>query len=150
MQAVERPQQQQIIVTNTTNQITNQDVDGDDDVPPVVGREIRGVEGLGLVLGLAARQGHVRLDQFRRDDAAHLPVDLHGEVGRAQMSVGKLLRLSQGSVVELDRNAGEPLDVLVNGALVAHGEIVIINDKFGIRLTDIVTPSERMRRLSKL
>lgn len=78
-----------------------------------------------------------------------VPVTLSLEVGRAQMSVGHLLRLSQGSVVELDRGAGEPLDVLVNGALVAHGEIVVINDKFGIRLTDIVTPSERMRRLSK-
>ncbi len=72
-----------------------------------------------------------------------VPVTLSLEVGRAQMSVGKLLRLSQGSVVELDRNAGEPLDVLVNGALVAHGEIVIINDKFGIRLTDVVPPAKR-------
>jgi len=72
-----------------------------------------------------------------------VPVTLSLEVGRAQMSVGKLLRLSQGSVVELDRNAGEPLDVLVNGALVAHGEIVIVNDKFGIRLTDVVPPAKR-------
>jgi len=71
-----------------------------------------------------------------------VPVTLSLEVGRAQMSVGKLLRLSQGSVVELDRNAGEPLDVLVNGALVAHGEIVIINDKFGIRLTDVLPPTK--------
>jgi flagellar motor switch protein FliN/FliY len=73
-----------------------------------------------------------------------VPVTLSLEVGRAQMSVGKLLRLSQGSVVELDRNAGEPLDVLVNGALVAHGEIVIINDKFGIRLTDVLSPAKRV------
>jgi len=72
-----------------------------------------------------------------------VPVTLSLEVGRAQMSVGKLLRLSQGSVVELDRNAGEPLDVLVNGALVAHGEIVIVNDKFGIRLTDVLAPTKR-------
>ena len=72
-----------------------------------------------------------------------VPVTLSLEVGRAQMSVGKLLRLSQGSVVELDRNAGEPLDVLVNGALVAHGEIVIVNDKFGIRLTDVLPPVKR-------
>lgn len=69
-----------------------------------------------------------------------VPVTLSLEVGRAQMSVGNLLRLSQGSVVELDRGAGEPLDVLVNGALVAHGEIVVVNDKFGIRLTDVVAP----------
>jgi flagellar motor switch protein FliN/FliY len=72
-----------------------------------------------------------------------VPVTLSLEVGRAQMSVGKLLRLTQGSVVELDRNAGEPLDVLVNGALVAHGEIVIVNDKFGIRLTDVIPPAKR-------
>ena len=71
-----------------------------------------------------------------------VPVTLSLEVGRAQMSVGKLLRLSQGSVVELDRHAGEPLDVLVNGALVAHGEIVIVNDKFGIRLTDVLSPTK--------
>ena len=72
-----------------------------------------------------------------------VPVTLSLEVGRAQMSVGNLLRLSQGSVVELDRGAGEPLDVLVNGALVAHGEIVVVNDKFGIRLTDVVSPAAR-------
>ena len=72
-----------------------------------------------------------------------VPVTLSLEVGRAQMSVGNLLRLSQGSVVELDRGAGEPLDVLVNGALVAHGEIVVVNDKFGIRLTDVVAPAAR-------
>ena len=73
-----------------------------------------------------------------------VPVTLSLEVGRAQMSVGRLLRLSQGSVVELDRSAGEPLDVLVNGTLVAHGEIVIINDKFGIRLTDVMPPGKRI------
>lgn len=72
-----------------------------------------------------------------------VPVTLSLEVGRAQMSVGRLLRLSQGSVVELDRSAGEPLDVLVNGTLVAHGEIVIVNDKFGIRLTDVVPAAKR-------
>lgn len=73
-----------------------------------------------------------------------VPVTLSLEVGRARMSVGKLLGLTQGSVVELDRNAGDALDVLVNGALVAHGEIVIINDKFGIRLTDVVPPARRV------
>ncbi|HHQ14002.1 MAG TPA: flagellar motor switch protein FliN, partial [Chromatiales bacterium] len=69
-----------------------------------------------------------------------VPVTLSLEVGRTEMSVGNLLRLSQGAVVELDRNAGEPLDVMVNGALVARGEIVVVNDKFGIRLVDIVAP----------
>lgn len=68
-----------------------------------------------------------------------VPVTLSLEVGRAQMSVGNLLRLSQGAVVELDRKAGDPLDVLVNGALVARGEIVVVNDKFGIRLTEVLS-----------
>ena len=76
-----------------------------------------------------------------------VPVTLSLEVGRTQMNVGQLLQLSQGSVVELDRLAGEPLDVLVNGTLIAHGEIVVVNDKFGIRLTDVVSPAERVRKL---
>lgn len=71
-----------------------------------------------------------------------VPVTLALEVGRTEMTIGKLLNLSQGAVVELDRNAGEPLDVIVNGALVARGEIVVVNDKFGIRLIDILSPSE--------
>jgi len=83
-------------------------------------------------------EGHPSIDVI-----LDVPVTLALEVGRAQMSVGNLLRLSQGSVVELDRGAGEPLDVLVNGALVAHGEIVVVNDKFGIRLTDVVAPAAR-------
>lgn len=73
-----------------------------------------------------------------------VPVTLSLEVGRARMNVGRLLSLTQGSVVELDRQAGEPLDVLVNGALVARGEIVMIGDKFGIRLTDVVPPARRV------
>ena len=72
-----------------------------------------------------------------------VPVTLSLEVGRTEMSVGNLLRLTQGAVVELERNAGEPLDVMVNGALVAHGEIVVINDKFGIRLVDVVQNAEK-------
>jgi flagellar motor switch protein FliN/FliY len=74
-----------------------------------------------------------------------VPVTLSLEVGRTEMSVGKLLRLSQGAVVELDRNAGEPLDVMVNGALVAHGEIVVINDKFGIRLIDVLARTDQTK-----
>ncbi len=72
-----------------------------------------------------------------------VPVTLSLEVGRTQMSVGQLLRLTQGAVVELDRSAGEPLDVMVNGTLVAHGEIVVINDKFGIRLVDVVASADQ-------
>lgn len=71
------------------------------------------------------------------------------EVGRTRITVRELLQLTQGSILELDRLAGEPLDVLVNGVRIARGEVVVVNEKFGVRLTDIVTPSERMRRLSR-
>jgi flagellar motor switch protein FliN len=78
-----------------------------------------------------------------------IPVQLTVELGRTRIPIKNVLQLAQGSVVELETLAGEPMDVLVNGFLIAQGEVVVVNDKFGIRLTDIVTPSERMRRLSK-
>jgi flagellar motor switch protein FliN/FliY len=78
-----------------------------------------------------------------------IPVQLNVELGRTKIAIRNLLQLAQGSVVELDGLAGQPMDVLVNGCLIAQGEVVVVNDKFGIRLTDIVTPSERMRRLSR-
>ncbi len=78
-----------------------------------------------------------------------IPVQLTVELGRTRIPIKHILQLGQGSVVELETMAGEPMDVLVNGFLIAQGEVVVVNDKFGIRLTDIVTPSERMRRLSK-
>ena len=78
-----------------------------------------------------------------------IPVQLTVELGRTRVPIKHILQLGQGSVVELETLAGEPMDVLVNGFLVAQGEVVVVNDKFGIRLTDIVTPSERLRRLSK-
>ena len=78
-----------------------------------------------------------------------IPVQLTVELGRTKIPIKNILQLAQGSVVELDALAGEPMDVLVNGYLIAQGEVVVVNDKFGIRLTDIVTPSERMRRLSR-
>jgi flagellar motor switch protein FliN/FliY len=78
-----------------------------------------------------------------------IPVQLTVELGRTRIPIKHILQLAQGSVVELDAMAGEPMDVLVNGYLIAQGEVVVVNDKFGIRLTDIVTPSERLRRLSR-
>ena len=78
-----------------------------------------------------------------------IPVQLTVELGRTRIPIKNILQLAQGSVVELETLAGEPMDVLVNGYLIAQGEVVVVNDKFGIRLTDIVTPSERMRRLSR-
>lgn len=78
-----------------------------------------------------------------------IPVTLTVELGRTRIPIKTILQLAQGSVIELEALAGEPMDVLVNGCLIAQGEVVVVNDKFGIRLTDIVTPSERMRRVSK-
>jgi flagellar motor switch protein FliN/FliY len=78
-----------------------------------------------------------------------IPVSLAVELGRTKISIKSLLQLAHGSVVELDALAGEPMDVLVNGTLIAQGEVVVVNDKFGIRLTDIITPSERIRKLNR-
>ncbi len=78
-----------------------------------------------------------------------IPVQLTVELGRTRIAIRNLLQLAQGSVVELDGLAGEPMDVLVNGCLIAQGEVVVVNDKFGIRLTDIITPAERIRKLNK-
>ena len=78
-----------------------------------------------------------------------IPVQLTVELGRTKIPIRHILQLAQGSVVELDGRAGEPMDVLVNGCLIAQGEVVVVNEKFGIRLTDIVTPSERVRKLNR-
>ena len=78
-----------------------------------------------------------------------IPVVLTVELGRTRMPIGQILQLAHGSVIELDALAGEPMDVLVNGCLIAQGEVVVVNDRFGIRLTDTVTPAERMRRLHR-
>lgn len=90
----------------------------------------------------SADGGEVNIDMI-----LDVPVTLAMEVGRTRVSIRNLLQLNQGSVVELDRSAGEPLDVFVNGTLVAHGEVVVINEKFGIRLTDVISPAERVRKL---
>jgi flagellar motor switch protein FliN/FliY len=78
-----------------------------------------------------------------------IPVQLTVELGRTKIAIRNLLRLAQGSVVELEGLAGEPMDVLVNGCLIAQGEVVVVNEKFGIRMTDIITPAERIRRLKQ-
>jgi flagellar motor switch protein FliN len=76
-----------------------------------------------------------------------IPVSISMEVGRTSITIRNLLQLNQGSVIELDRLAGEPLDVLVNGTLIAHGEVVVVNEKFGIRMTDVISPAERIKKL---
>lgn len=83
------------------------------------------------------------------DSILDIPVTISMEIGRTHINIRNLLQLNQGSVVELDRLAGEPMDVLVNGTLIAQGEVVVVNEKFGIRLTDVISPSERVKRLNK-
>lgn len=85
--------------------------------------------------------------EINLDVILDVPVTLSLEVGRARISIRNLLQLNQGSVVELEREAGEPLDLYVNDTLVAHGEVVVVNDRFGVRLTDVISPAERIKRL---
>ncbi|MAK66495.1 MULTISPECIES: flagellar motor switch protein FliN [unclassified Methylophaga] len=91
-------------------------------------------------------EGKPRTD-VNLDMVLDIPVTISMEIGRTRISIRNLLQLSQGSVVELDRLAGEPMDVLVNDTLIAHGEVVVVNDKFGIRLTDVISAAERIKKL---
>lgn len=88
-------------------------------------------------------------DSEKMDLILDIPVSITVEIGRTKMTIRNLLQLNQGGIVPLDRLAGDPLDVLVNGTLVAHGEVVVVNDKFGVRLTDIVSKTERIKRLNR-
>lgn len=92
--------------------------------------------------GLTQTEGAPDLDVIM-----DIPVRISMEVGNTEISIRNLLQLNQGSVIEMDRLAGEPLDVLVNGTLIAHGEVVVVNEKFGIRMTDVISPSERINKL---
>lgn len=97
---------------------------------------------------LQEEKGLITADEKRKlETILDIPVTISMEVGRAKISIRNLLQLNQGSVVELERVAGEPLDVLVNGTLIAHGEVVVVNDKFGIRLTDVISQIERIKKL---
>jgi len=87
------------------------------------------------------------VEDVKLDAILDIPVHISMEIGRTQISIRNLLKLNQGSVVELDRLAGEPMDVLVNGTLIARGEVVVVNEKFGLRLTDIISPAERVKKL---
>ena len=104
-----------------------------------------------------ASSGRVGLEELTEDEEPNtnpdldvildIPVSISMEVGRTSITIRNLLQLNQGSVIELDRLAGEPLDVLVNGTLIAHGEVVVVNEKFGIRMTDVISPAERIKKL---
>ncbi|MBL4712174.1 MAG: flagellar motor switch protein FliN [Gammaproteobacteria bacterium] len=93
------------------------------------------------------RPGQLTTSDANLDVILDIPVTLSMEIGRTELPIHNLLQLNQGSVVELDRLAGEPLDVLINGTLIAHGEVVVVNEKFGIRLTDVISPAERVKKL---
>lgn len=86
-------------------------------------------------------------EELNLDVILDIPVMVSMEIGQTKLNIRNLLQLNQGSVIELDRLAGEPLDVLVNGTLIAHGEVVVVNEKFGIRLTDVISPAERVKKL---
>ena len=86
-------------------------------------------------------------EDVNMDVILDIPVTISMEIGRTRINIRNLLQLNQGSVVELDRLAGEPLDVMVNGTLIAHGEVVVVNEKYGIRLTDVISPAERVKKL---
>ena len=105
------------------------------------------IDGLGFG-ELTPDEDDERKDPVDLDMILDIPVTISMEIGRTQISIRNLLKLNQGSVVELDRLAGEPLDVLVNGTLIAHGEVVVVNEKFGIRLTDVITAMERIQKLT--
>jgi len=106
------------------------------------GGDFQQVEARHLNESAEAGSGDVKLDVI-----LDIPVTIAMEIGRTQLSIRNLLQLNQGSIVELDRLAGEPMDVLVNGTLVAHGEVVVVNEKFGIRLTDVISPADRIKNL---
>lgn len=108
-----------------------------------------GHEPGGVLSGEVARPSAADAPAADINMVLDIPVQLSVELGRTKVPIKHILQLGQGSVVELDALAGEPMDVLVNGYLIAQGEVVVVNDKFGIRLTDVVTPSERLRRISR-
>ena len=97
--------------------------------------------------GQLRHEGKSGSDEVNLDVILDIPVTLSVEIGRTRQTIRNLLQLNQGSVVELDRLAGEPMDVLVNGTMIAHGEIVVVNEKFGIRLTDVISAAERVKKL---
>ena len=128
---------------NTLNPETEQAAGNETGNGPVDPAVASGIPGVMASLQAAAA-GSPDLERI-----LDIPVQLSVEIGRARTTISNVLQLSPGSVVELEAQAGAPMDVLINGYLIAQGEVVVVNDRFGIRLTDIVTPAERMRRLNR-
>lgn len=138
-------------MSDMNNDSENQNDDAMDDWGAALAEQAAGGQGSVRAAELDSLESDnmpVAVDEDRNlDMILDIPVTIAMEIGRTRISIRNLLQLNQGSVVELDRLAGEPMDVLVNGTLVAHGEVVVVNDKFGIRLTDVVSPAERVKKL---
>jgi flagellar motor switch protein FliN/FliY len=123
-------------------------VDPQDDIDAIMNEQAAGGVAQPAELDELREDAPISVAEKKKlDTILDIPVTISMEVGRSEISIRNLLQLNQGSVVELDRVAGEPLDVLVNGTLIAHGEVVVINDKFGIRLTDVISQVERIKKL---
>ncbi len=142
---------------NTENTMNDDDQISEDDWAAAMAEQVPSDSG--AMSGVAAQPadifpsfgggGHQPGILNELDMILDIPVQITVELGRTKITIKNLLQLAHGSVVELDAMAGEPMDVLVNGTLIAQGEVVVVNDKFGIRLTDIITPTERMRKLNR-
>ncbi len=117
-----------------------------DDMAAAMAAEMEAEQQKAAAASPPAQQG--KLDNPDLDVILDIPVEIAMEVGKTSITIRNLLQLNQGSVIELDRLAGEPLDVLVNGTLIAQGEVVVVNDKLGIRMTDVISPSERIKKLN--
>ncbi|OON35572.1 flagellar motor switch protein FliN [Izhakiella australiensis] len=123
------------------------DISADDLWADALNEQAAGASSEGIFKTLESSESSGSMQDI--DLIMDIPVKMTVELGRTKMTIKELLRLAQGSVVALDGLAGEPLDILINGYLIAQGEVVVVNDKYGVRITDIITPSERMRRLSR-
>lgn len=130
-----------------TNKPSDDDISADDLWADAMNEQVKSSSTGGVFKSL--ENGDISAGSQDIDMIMDIPVKLTVELGRTKMTIKELLRLSQGSVVALDGLAGEPLDILINGYLIAQGEVVVVADKYGVRITDIITPTERMRRLSR-
>ncbi|CAO97042.1 flagellar motor switch protein FliN [Erwinia tasmaniensis] len=130
-----------------TNKPSDDDISADDMWADAMNEQTKSPSTDGVFNTFEGGENNASLQDI--DMIMDIPVKLTVELGRTKMTIKELLRLSQGSVVALDGLAGEPLDILINGYLIAQGEVVVVADKYGVRITDIITPSERMRRLSR-
>jgi flagellar motor switch protein FliN/FliY len=134
-------------MNDKTDEATNQDAMADDWAAAMEEQGGAGSAAFEQVKAAPISASEALGGDVKLDVILDIPITIAMEIGRTQLSIRNLLQLNQGSVVELDRFAGEPMDVLVNGTLVAHGEVVVVNEKFGIRLTDVISPADRIKNL---